>query len=324
MSIRNPLSLFAAALSCVAALSTATQANAQAYPVKPVQVVIPFAPGDTDKMLRPFMDRMAEFLPNQFILNYKPGAGGAVGAAYVANSAPDGYTLVGTSPGSIVVVPLANKDVKYSTESFEPIAALSLGGFMIVGSSKSSLQSMKALITYSKDHPDKMTYGTSGPMGITHLLAEIFTSEAGIKWTHIPFQGSGPAITALLGGHVDLASTAVGPAQAHIEAGTLRALAVFGDTRLKAFPDVPTLKELGYKTSSSAIYGILAPKGTPKETIDIIYAAAQKVVAKYGTEITANLKILGAQIEVLGPKEYSSFLQDQKVLFAKGLKTVNP
>lgn len=322
MSIKKHLAIFAAAISCVASIGLSTQASAQAYPNKPVQVVIPFAPGDTDKMLRPFLDRMGEFLPNQFILNYKPGAGGAVGAGFVAGSAPDGYTLVGTSPGSIVVVPLANKDVKYSTESFEPIAALSEGGFMIVGSSKSPLTSLKELVAYSKQNPDKVTYGTSGAMGITHLLAEIFASEAGIKWNHIPFQGSGPAITALLGGHVELASTAVGPAQAHIAAGTLRPLAVFGDTRLKAFPNVPTLKELGYKTSSAGLYGILAPKGTPKEIIDAIYGAAQKAIAKYGPQITANLDVLGAEIKVLGPKEYAKFLEEQKALFAQGLKTV--
>ena len=322
MSLKKHLSLFAAALSCVAGLSVTTQAGAQAYPNKPVQVVIPFAPGDTDKMLRPFMDRMAEFLPNQFILNYKPGAGGAVGAGYVANSAPDGYTLVGTSPGSVVVVPLANKDVKYSTESFEPIAALSEGGFMIVGSSKSSITTLKELVEYSKKNPGKVSFGTSGAMGITHLLAEIFASEAGVKWNHIPFQGSGPAITALLGGHVELASTATGPAQVHIAAGTLRPYAVFGDTRLKAFPNVPTLKELGYKTSSAGLYGILAPKGTPKEVIDTIYGAAQKVVAKYGPQISANLDVLGGEIRVLGPKEYANFLQEQKALFAQGLKTI--
>ena len=322
MTAKKYLSLFAATVTCMVGLGVATHATAQNYPSKPVQVVIPFAPGDTDKMLRPFMDRMGEFLPSPFILNYKPGAGGAVGAGSVAASAPDGYTLVGTSPGSIVVVPLANKDVKYSTESFEPIAALSEGGFMIVGSSKSSLKSLKELIEYSKKNPDKVTYGTSGSMGITHLLAEIFTSEAGVKWTHIPYQGSGPAITALLGGHVELASTAVGPAQAHIAAGTLRPLAVFGDNRLKAFPNVPTLKELGYKTSSAGLYGILAPKGTPKEIIDIIYGAAQKVVAKYGPQITANLAVLGAEINVLGPKEYAAFLQEQKALFAQGLKTI--
>jgi tripartite-type tricarboxylate transporter receptor subunit TctC len=322
MSIKKHLAILAAAISCVASIGLSTQASAQAYPNKPVQVVIPFAPGDTDKMLRPFLDRMGEFLPNQFILNYKPGAGGAVGAGFVAGSAPDGYTLVGTSPGSIVVVPLANKDVKYSTESFEPIAALSEGGFMIVGLSKSPLTSLKELVAYSKQHPDKVTYGTSGAMGITHLLAEIFASEAGVKWNHIPFQGSGPAITALLGGHVELASTAVGPAQAHIAAGTLRPLAVFGDTRLKAFPNVPTLKELGYKTSSAGLYGILAPKGTPKEIIDAIYGAAQKAIAKYGTQITANLDVLGAEIKVLGPKEYAKFLEEQKVLFAQGLKTI--
>ena len=296
---------------------------AQTFPVKPIQLVIPFAPGDTDNMLRPFVEKMAEFLGQPVVLNYKPGAGGGVGAGFVAASTPDGYTLVGTSPGSIVVVPLANKDVRYTPESFAPIAALAEGGLMLVVASNSQWKTVKDLVENSKKNPGKITFTSSGALGITHLLAEIFSKEAGVKWTHIPYQGSAPAITALLGGHVDMASTAIAPAQAHIKAGTLRPLAVFGDTRLKAYPEVPTLKELGYNVGSPVLYGISAPKGTPKEVVDAIYAAAQKATEKYNDQIAGNLTLLGAQINLLGPEQYAAYLKTQNQMFAGAVKTLN-
>lgn len=293
------------------------------FPTRQLQVVIPFQPGDTDNMLRPFLDRMNEFLKQPVILNYRPGAGGGIGAGAVANSTADGYTLVGTSPGSIVVVPLANKDIKYSPDDFAPVASLAEGGLMIVVPSSSQWKSIDALVEHSKQNPDAVTFTSSGAMGITHLLAEAFADTAGVKWRHIPYQGSAPAITALLGGHVDMASTAIAPAQAHIQAGTLVPLAVFGDERLKAYPDVPTLKEMGYDIGSPTYYGISAPKGTPDDVIDVIYQAAEKVVEKYGEDISKNLAAFGAQIKLLNPQEYKSYLQDQRTLFTKALESLN-
>ncbi|MVW77684.1 tripartite tricarboxylate transporter substrate binding protein [Bordetella sp. 02P26C-1] len=304
---------------CTAALTSTAATGALAatdFPVRPIQVVIPFQPGDTDNMLRPFLERMNEFLKQPMVLQYKPGAGGGVGAGAVATSAPDGYTLVGTSPGSIVVVPLANEEVKYTPEDFTPVAALSEGGLMIVVPSSSRWKSVDDLVKYSKSHPETITFTSSGALGITHLLAEAFTNTAGVKWRHIPYKGSAPAITALLGGHVDMASTAIAPAQAHIQAGTLRPLAVFGETRLKAYPDVPTLKELGYDIGSPTYYGISAPKGTPPEVVNKIYEAAKQVSDKYGDEIAKNLATFGAQPMVLGPQEYKDYLQGQKALFS--------
>ena len=300
--------------------------NAQAaepFPTKTVQVVIPFAPGDTDNMLRPFIDKMGEFLGQSVILTYKAGAGGGVGAGSVANSKPDGYTLVGTSQGSIVVVPLFNKEIKYTTESFAPIASLSEGGFMLLVAASSPWKTLQDLVDYSKNNPYKINFTTSGAMGVTHLLAEIFASEAGIKWTHIPEKGSGPAVTALLGGHVEMTSSAVAPALAHIRAGTLRPLATFGENRLKAFPEVPTLKELGYKLASPGYYGILAPKDTPKDVIDAIYTAAQKVTEKYQAQIAQNLGGFGAEIKLLPPTEYAAYLSEQKKLFSDAQKNLD-
>ena len=295
---------------------------AEPFPTKPVQVIIPFAPGDTDNMLRPFIDKMGEFLGQSVIMTYKPGAGGGIGAGLVATSQPDGYTLVGTSQGSIVVVPTFNKEVKYSTESFAPVASISEGGFILVVKANSQWKTMQELIEYSKKNPKKINYTTSGAMGVTHLIAEIFANEAGVEWTHIPEKGSGPAVTALLGGHVELSSAAIGPAMAHVRAGTLRALAVFSDKRLKAFPDVPTLKELGYKVEARALYGILAPKDTPKPVVDAIFLAAKKAGEKYQLQISDSLSSLGAQIALLDPKEYAEYVADQKAMFTKAKQTL--
>ena len=326
MQIKKRLGLFAAAAASVLALAAFGTSPAMAqekFPSKPIQLVIPFAPGDTDAMLRPFADKMGEFLGQPVVLNYKPGAGGGVGAGYVATSKADGYTLVGTSPGSIVVVPLANKDIKYTPDAFTPIASMAEGGLMLVINSSSPWKSMKELVEHSKKNPGQITFSSSGALGITHLLAEIFAKDAGVQWRHIPYQGSGPAITALLGGHVSMAATAIAPAQAHMKAGTLRPMAVFGDSRLKAFPEVPTLKELGYNVGSPTLYGISAPKGTPKEVIDALYAAAKKVNDKYGDSIAAALATLGAETKLLGPDEYAAYLRNQNQLFTAGIKAIN-
>ena len=315
--------LLSAAMTLIAGLFALPAQSAESFPTKSVQVVIPFAPGDTDNMLRPFLDKMGEFLGQPVLLTYKAGAGGGVGAGMVATSKPDGYTLVGTSQGSIVVVPLFNKEVKYTTESFAPIASLSEGGFMLLVRTDSPWKDLKELIEYSKQNPKKINFTTSGAMGVTHLLAEIFANEAGVQWTHIPEKGSGPAVTALLGKHVEMTSSAVAPALAHIRAGTLRPLATFGVNRLKAFPDVPTFKELGYKIASPGYYGISAPAGTPPEVIDAIYQAAKKATDKYQGQIGENLGGFGAEIKLLPPREYAEYLASQKKLFSEAQKNLD-
>ena len=320
MRTRAWLPLLSGALAGV--LSTAPVRAAEPFPVRPIQLVIPFAPGDTDNMLRPFVERMAEFLKQPMVLNYKPGAGGGIGAGFVATSKPDGYTLVGSSPGSIVVVPLANKEMRYTPESFTPVAALAEGGLMLVVASTAPWKNMKELVEHSKKNAGKVTFSSSGALGITHLLAEALGKEAGVSWSHIPFQGSAPAITAVLGGHVAMASTAIAPAQAHIKAGTLRPLAVFGDNRLKAYPEVPTLKELGYNVGSPTLYGISAPAGTPREVIDALQSAAKRTVEKYGDAIASNLAVSGAEVKLLGADEYAAYLQRQNQLFSEAIKSL--
>lgn len=318
--MHNSFGAVVASVALGLGLGLSAPAQAQpAYPAKPVQLVIPFAPGDTDQMLRPITEKMGQYMGQPLVVNYKPGAGGGIGAAFTAAAAPDGYTLVGSSPGSLVVVPLANKEIKYTTDSFTPVAAIALGGMMIVAQGNSKYKTLADVVADARARPDAISYGTSGAMGISHLLGETFASEAKLKLRHIPFQGSTPAVTALLGGHTDIAVSAVGPAQAHIQAGGLRALAVFSDKRLQAYPDVPTLRELGYEVGSPTIYGLMAPKGTPPQVVDKLYQAARKVVAEHGPEVNKALAGLGAEVSVLGPDEYGAYLQQQRTLFSRAI-----
>ncbi|MFQ1062744.1 Bug family tripartite tricarboxylate transporter substrate binding protein [Bordetella trematum] len=308
-----------AAWGCSMALAATAQSEGS-YPQRPIQLVIPFAPGDTDQMLRPVVDKMPQYLKQPLVMNYKPGAGGGIGAAFVAAAAPDGYTLLGSSPGALVVVPQANKEAKYRSDSFRPVAAISLGGMMIVVPAKSSYRSLKDLVADAKARPDMVSYGTSGALGINHLLGEIFATEAGLQLRHIPFQGSTPAVTALLGGHTEAAISAIGPARAHIEAGALRPLAVFSDKRMSAYPEVPTLRELGYDIGSPALYGLVAPAQTPTPVVDALYRAIRSVVDEHGPDVASTLQTMGAEIGLLGPQEYAAYLAHQEALFARGLK----
>ena len=219
---RHALQLLAtgAALAGGRALAQSSQASqasqaVTAYPSRPIEIIIPFAPGDTDNMLRAHSDRLVEMLKQPAVMNFKPGAAGGLGATLVSQAKADGYTLVGTSQSSIVVVPLANKDIQYTTESFAPVAALTEGGLMLLVNAKSPWKSLADVIARARQAPGTVTYGSSGMRGITHILAEMLAREAGVSWNHVPMAGSTPAIVQLLGGHTDMASSAIAPALAH-------------------------------------------------------------------------------------------------------------
>ena len=266
---------------------------------------------------------MPEYLGQPVTMVYKPGAAGSVGAGFVAASKPDGYLLVGSSHSSIVVVPLTHKDVGYTWKSFAPVCAMVEASSLIVVQSSVALEELEGPGGgFQRNRRARSPTPAPGPSGRNHLIPEALCKEAGIKWTYIPSQGSGPTITALLGGHVQVASTAIAPALPHLRAGTLRPLAVYRPTRMRALPDAPTLKELGYPIYSSSPYGILAPKDTPKEVVDTLYQAAKKVVDNQRDFVSERLDKLGAEIGLESPEEYTAHLARQYELFSGILKIV--
>ncbi len=292
------------------------------FPVKPIQVIIPFQPGETDNLLRPFIEKMPEYLGQPVSFVYKPGAAGTIGAGFVAGSKPDGYTLVGTSQSSICLLPVTNKDAGYTRESFAPVSCLALGYLMIAVQSSARWNTIQELVAEAKKNPGKINYASTGTLGISHIAGEAFGRAADIKLNHIPAQGSGPAVTALLGGHVDFAVPGSGPSVPHIRAGTMRALIVFNEKRVKALAQVPTSSESGYPVVLPLSYGLLAPKGTPKEIVEVIAQAAQKVVDNHKAFLEDRLFKVGAEVGFMGPQEHGILLKSQSEYFEKIMKGI--
>jgi tripartite-type tricarboxylate transporter receptor subunit TctC len=299
-------------------------AAGQTFPTRLVQVIIPFAPGDTDVLLRPFAEKMVDFLGQPLNFVYKPGAAGALGAGFVAFAKPDGYTLLGSSQSCLAIVPHIQNDVSYTFESFAPICCLVESPILLLAQSSASWKDLKELVVDAKKNPGKINYTTAGTFNVGNIAHEAFAIQAGIKFNFIPSQGSGPAITAVLGGHVQLASAAIAPALPHLKSGTLRALAVYTEKRKSALPDVPTFVEMGYSVVAPVNYGFLAPQGTPKEVIDKIQLAAKRVIENHGAYVKDRLDKFGAQVDFMPPGEYTTFIRDQYDYYGNMIKSIKP
>src|SRR6185436_11321755 len=236
--------------SGIALVFVAATALAQPYPSKPITMVVPFPPGGVaDIVGRPLAAQMEKTLKQPVVVVNRTGAGGAVGMASVAKAAPDGYTiLMGLS--SISIFPVSDRingrQPAYEMKDFAPIALISSDPTVLLVRAEGPYQTLKGFVDAAKANPGKINYSSSGVYGTLHVAMEIFANAAGIQLFHVPYQGGGPAVTALLGKQVE--ASAQGPAAAigQIRGGTMRALASWGTERLKLLPDIPTFKELGY------------------------------------------------------------------------------
>ncbi len=258
--------------------------NAQAqddYPSKPVQVIVPFPPGGVAELnARAATEVLGRILKQPFVLVNRPGAGGATGNALVANAKPDGYTLLAGLASMVVIPPaerLGGKEPSYQLEQLVPVALLSADPMMFIVRTESPLKTIQELIADAKSRPGKPSYASSGIYGNIHLAVEMLAHSANLNFLHVPYAGGGPANTAVLSGQVDF--TLAGPASsaAFIKGGKARALAVTGLTRLASFPDVPTLKELGYDVDFNIWCGLLAPAGTPATVMQKLRDAMRQV-----------------------------------------------
>ena len=280
------------------------------FPTKPIQVIIPFQPGSTDVVLRAFVDKLPEYLGQPVTFIYKPGAAGSLGAAYVANAKPDGYTLLGTSQSSIIIVPLTTKGLSYTWESFDPVVATSFSAGALCVRSDARWKNLQELVEEARKNPGKISYSSSGTNGVWHIAAEGFCKQAGITLNHIPALGSAPAISALLGGHVDLNPTSADIPYPHVKAGTVRALCVFSNKRVKFYPDVPTASEAGYPVVGTVNFGLLAPKGTRKEIVQKIYLASKKALENHEASIKDQLDKVCNEVDFRNPEEYTVLLKN--------------
>ena len=266
----------------IAAAAFAAPVHADDYPTRPITMVVPFPPGGVaDITARPVADAMGRILKQPVVVENRPGAGGGVGMQYVSRAKPDGYTVL-MALSSISIIPVADKvlgrDPMYQLNQLVPIARFTADPTVLAVRADSPYKSVKDLVDAARKSPDAIPYGSSGNYGTMHVPMAMLDNAAGVKMLHVPFTGAGPAIVALLGGQVAAISTGPSTVSGHVKAGKIRVLATWGEGRHPAFPDVPTLKELGYDAQFSQWTGLFVPAGTPEPVIEKLRAAARAVV----------------------------------------------
>lgn len=264
-------------LTLTALCSAAVAAHAvDPYPTKPVELVVAYQPGGgSDNTARAIADKAKAHFPQAIVVVNKPGASGSIGWSYVVNGAADGYKLSLMNP-EMLVVPLMGIG-KTTIDNFQPIARFTDDASAVTVRADAPWKSIEEFIAYAKANPDQATISNAGNGTIPHMAAAAFGDRAGLKFSHIPYQGSAPAILGLLAGDVKATTVAYAELKQHVEAGKLRTLAVMSDKRLPGLDGVPTLKERGLDLQFSVWRGIGLPKGAPKEALDKWREVAKKV-----------------------------------------------
>jgi tripartite-type tricarboxylate transporter receptor subunit TctC len=295
----------AAALLAVAALPV----HAQGWPAKPVRVVVPFAAGGpADALARLLGNKMSAELGQQLLIDNKGGAGGTMGAAEVARAPADGYTLLFSSTGALVIFPQLSKVTYNPDKDLVPVAHAVTTPMAVVVSAKSPHKSLTELVAYAKAHPNTLNFASAGPATTTQLGAELLKREAGITMTHVPYKGASPALTDVIAGTADLMVADLPAVISFIKGGQLRALAVTWTTRSSALPEVPTTAELGLKgVVASTWYGVMAPANTPTDVVSRLNAAVNKALAN--PEVAATLKTQGVEPAGGAPGDFGKLVK---------------
>jgi len=314
-----------AALSAALALSGLAPAQAQSsdYPHKqPIKVVVPFpAGGPTDGMARIVSERLGTVLGQSIVVeNRGGGAGGSIGAKFVAASDPDGYTILLTPGGSLTTGPAVHKNIGYDpVKAFTPVAQVMETPQLVLVHPDLPVKTMAELVAYAKANPGKLSWGSQGFGVAPHLQLELFKLETGVKVAHVPYRGTAPMLTAIVAGEVQVAIDPLTTSLPHVLSGKLRALAIVAPTRSPKLPDVPTTREAGFaKLDSQFWLGVVAPAGTPPEIIAKLNAAFREALA--APEVKSRLANLGADIKIGTPEEFRAMLARELALWTQVVK----
>ena len=284
-------------------------AQAQAYPAKPVKIVVPFPPGGpTDVVGRFVASRLGEALGQPFVVENRAGAGGTIGSETVAQAAADGYTLLYGSTSTLAMAPSLYRKLGYDPrKSFAPISLVSSGPMLIAVNAGVPATTLAQLIAMAKDKPGSLNYGSAGNATPPHLAAEMFKSLAGVNLVHVPYKGGGPALQAVTAGEVQVLFEGLVTLLPQIRAGRLRALAITGPARDPALPDVPTVAEAGLPAFQVTFWsGLVAPSGTPPEVVAGLNTALRQALA--GNEARTTLTRLGLEPAGNTPAEFARFI----------------
>lgn len=317
--------VIASAAAIVTATLAAVPAIAQdAYPSRPIILINPFPPGGAaDVVGRPFAAALEQLLKQPVKIENKPGAAGQVGAQFAANAKPDGYTLLlhlVSISGFAEADRINGRQVKFTNADFIPIARFTAGPMVLLVNDKQPYKTAKELVDDAKKNPNKLIFSSSGIYGALHLPTQLFMSAAGIQMKHLPTNGGGPAVTAILGNNSQVLVSSVAAASGHMKAGKLRALATFSDKRVAALPDVPTLKELGIDVEFYLWVGLFAPKGTPDAIITKLREASKQAVAS--APFKTAIKNLRDEVAYLDQPDFAKFWADDAKRVESAIRTI--
>ncbi|HMK78589.1 MAG TPA: tripartite tricarboxylate transporter substrate binding protein [Xanthobacteraceae bacterium] len=316
------MKLVKVALAILLASVGAGAALAQSYPTRPIRLIVPFgAGGGTDNLARIAEPVVSRTLGQPLVIENRPGGGSVIGMDIVAKAPGDGYTLVMVD--STIAVNPALKPLPYDTlKDFAPVSLLATAPVILLAHPKVPAKTLAELVALAKANPGKLNYASGGNGSSTHLGGELLKLVAGIDIVHVPYKGTGPAMSDLIGGHVDVMFSGISSAKPFMDSGALRAYAVTGETRNGAVPDVPTFAEVGLGgVTASTYWGVLAPRGTPPEIVEKLSAAFARALKDPAT--AARLAALGYSPIVGGPADYADNLRGEIEKWGRVVRSAN-
>jgi tripartite-type tricarboxylate transporter receptor subunit TctC len=294
-------------LACSSPAALAQSAN---YPAKPMRLVVPYTPGaSNDTLSRATGESMAPILGQPIVIDNRPGAGGMIGAEHVARSPADGYTLLNVQASFATNVAIRAKMPYDVFKDFAYIGMMARSPMIIVVHPSMPVKSVKELVAIARQRPGDLNYGSSGTGGSNHLATELFAKAANVKITHVPYKSIGPAMTDLVGGHVQMVITSLPSALVQVKNGRLKALGVAGEQRSTFAPEIPTVKESGVPYVSELWWGLAAPGRTPSEIVDRLSDALRKAMTtaqlkqRYATE--------GAEAVPMTSQEFTKYVHNE-------------
>jgi len=302
----------------------ALEGSGQAYPDKPVRVINPFAPGGgLDLVLRPVLQKMSESVKQSFVVESRAGAAGIIGTDVVAKSPPDGYTLVGATTGTITINPSTYAKLPFDPmRDLAPVSSLGSASFVLVTHPSLAVRNVGELVALAKRRPGELTLGSPGYGGINHVAGEYFAQLTGVHFTHVPFKGSMPMLTDIIGGHVMLAFDSTQATLPHIRAGKLSARGIAAEKRSPIAPEIPTIEEAGGPAMAvSSWYALLAPAGTPRDIIMKLHAEVVKALA--APDLLERFRATGIEPVGSTPDQFATVIREDIARWGKVVRAAN-
>ncbi len=310
----------AVALVFAHAAGTFAADTAANYPNRPVRWIVPFTPGaSNDIIARLVGQKLTESWGQQFVVDNRPGAGGAIGAETVAKAGPDGYTLLLANPGPSVNTPLMLKRSSYKVEDFTNIVFIGYAPLLILANPKLPASNPKELVAYAKANPGKVSWGSSGNGSSLHIGLALFQGATGVDVVHVPYKGSGPAITDTISGQIQTMHTTTVSAEAQIKAGRVKVIGIAAAKRSPLLPDVPTLAESGIKDAEAIVwFGMSGPPKLPRAIVDKLNAQINRILAM--PDVKQRLDQLGLEVEGGKPEAFDAFVKSEAAKVARLIK----